>query len=172
MILLSYDGSADANAAIARAAQLMPGAHATVLTVWCRFTDSFAYTGASPHMGLGMIGSYASAESEGIDDTSRATALATATEGAQRATDAGLVATPRCESRDGDTANTILGVAAEVDADVIVVGTRGLSGVKAMLLGSVSHTVLQHADRAVLVVPARSLAERRREQAHRHVAHV
>ena len=43
-------------------------------------------------------------------------------------------------------------------------GTRGLSGVKSFLLGSVSHAVVQHADRAVLVVPSPELSERRRER--------
>ena len=45
---------------------------------------------------------------------------------------------------------------------VIVMGTRGLAGVKSMLLGSVSHAVLQHADRAVMIVPSPSVVEHRR----------
>jgi nucleotide-binding universal stress UspA family protein len=44
------------------------------------------------------------------------------------------------------------------DAETIVVGTRGRSGIKSMLLGSVSHAVLQHADRPVLVVPSEPVA--------------
>lgn len=43
----------------------------------------------------------------------------------------------------------------------IVIGTRGLTGVKSLLLGSVSHAVVQHADRAVLVVPSPEIAEAR-----------
>jgi hypothetical protein len=46
MILISYDGSADAQAAIERAARLMPGAEATILTVWETFIDSMARNGA------------------------------------------------------------------------------------------------------------------------------
>jgi hypothetical protein len=34
MILLCYDGSADAQAAIDRAGLLMPGSDATVLVIW------------------------------------------------------------------------------------------------------------------------------------------
>jgi hypothetical protein len=36
-----------------------------------------------------------------------------------------------------------------------------------LLLGSVSHSVVQHADRAVLVVPSHNVAERRRRSVDR-----
>ncbi len=53
---------------------------------------------------------------------------------------------------------TILEQAADVDASAIVLGSRGLTGLKSLLLGSVSHAVIQHADRPVIVVPSRELA--------------
>jgi len=167
MILLSYDGSADAQAAVDHAAQLMPGAETTVLTVWEPFIDTLARSG-SPGlgMGVGIAGSYAGYE--GIDEDNRNAALASAGEGAQRATEAGLVATARAVRHHGGLANTILAAAAEIDADAIVMGTRGLSGVKSFLLGSVSHAVVHHADRPVLVVPSPALAGRRGE----HIGHV
>ncbi|HET6472363.1 MAG TPA: universal stress protein [Pseudomonadales bacterium] len=40
----------------------------------------------------------------------------------------------------------------QLDADLIVVGDRGRSKIKRMLLGSVSDRVVRHADRAVMVV--------------------
>jgi nucleotide-binding universal stress UspA family protein len=161
MILVSYDGSADAQAAIDRVSQLMPGAEATVLTVWEPFLDMLTRTGS---LGIaGMSGGYA--DSEKIDATSQEAALASATEGVKRATAAGLVAQPLSASRHGSIASAILRAATEVDADVVVMGTRGLSGVKSFLLGSVSHAVVQHADRPVLVVPSGDLAERRRDLA-------
>nr|WP_273545378.1 universal stress protein [Sinorhizobium medicae] len=52
----------------------------------------------------------------------------------------------------GDYAETILGVADEVDADLIVVGSRGLGGLRGLLVGSVSQKVVQHSDCSVLVV--------------------
>jgi nucleotide-binding universal stress UspA family protein len=110
-----------------------------------------------------MAGGYA--DDEAIDEASRRTAFTTATAGADRATATGLLARPRCTARRGGVANTILAAAAEEDADVIVLGTRGLSGVKSFLLGSVSHAVTQHADRSVLVTPSPSVAARRREWA-------
>ena len=88
------------------------------------------------------------------DDAIKQAAVDTAAAGAQRATAAGLVAQPRIVNRDDGIAAVILAEAAALDAGVIVLGTRGLGGVKSLMLGSVSHAVLHHADRAVLVVPS------------------
>lgn len=41
-----------------------------------------------------------------------------------------------------------------IDASAILMGSRGLTGFKSVLLGSVSHGVIQHADRTVIVVPS------------------
>ena len=52
----------------------------------------------------------------------------------------------------GDYANSILEVAKKVDADVIVMGRRGLSNLKGLVTGSVSHKVSQRAECSVLTV--------------------
>lgn len=52
----------------------------------------------------------------------------------------------------GDPASAILGQAESDGADVIVVGTRGLSTAERWLVGSVSTKVLHHAHCSVLVV--------------------
>lgn len=163
MILLSYDGSPDALAAIDRVAELMPGAHATVLTVWEPFIDLMTRSGA---MGTGMGTVDLCAGAEEIDAAEMQAALARATEGAEHATAAGLIARPLAAVRRDDIAHTILGAAAAIDADLVVLGTRGRGGMKSFLLGSVSHAVLQHADRSVLVVPHPTLAEHRRASGH------
>ncbi len=54
----------------------------------------------------------------------------------------------------GDASDRILKVAEESDPDLIVMGTRGRTGLKHVLLGSVAERVLRHAHRPVLVVPA------------------
>lgn len=162
MIIASYDGSTDAQAAIDQAARLMPGAETVVLTVWEPFQVSLARTGG---MGMGMGGYFP--DNGEVDAATEQAARARAAEGAERATAAGLLAEPRIAVRDGGVAGTILAVAEELDADAIVLGTRGLTGIRSMLLGSVSHAVLQHANRSVMVVPSAVIAEDRREWIHR-----
>ncbi len=59
---------------------------------------------------------------------------------------------PELLLREGDPADQIVHVAREQGFDLIVVGHRGLSPVKAFLLGSVSDRVVTHAPCSVLVV--------------------
>jgi len=62
------------------------------------------------------------------------------------------VANVAAEIHTGDYANSILEVAKKVDADVIVLGRRGLSNLKGFVTGSVSHKVSQRAECSVLTV--------------------
>jgi nucleotide-binding universal stress UspA family protein len=56
------------------------------------------------------------------------------------------------EIRSGDAAQTLLDVADEQDADLVVVGSHGLSTGKRFVLGSVSEKILRHAHCSTLVV--------------------
>jgi nucleotide-binding universal stress UspA family protein len=56
------------------------------------------------------------------------------------------------EIHTGDYANNILKVAQRADADMIVMGRRGLSKLKGFVTGSVSHKVSQRAECSVLTV--------------------
>ncbi|HEX6390836.1 MAG TPA: universal stress protein, partial [Solirubrobacteraceae bacterium] len=59
---------------------------------------------------------------------------------------------PVAVKADGPVWKTILDIAACHDAATIVMGSRGLTGLRSMLLGSVSSAVLHHADRPTLVI--------------------
>lgn len=158
MIVICYDGSEDAKAAIDQAAKLFPSMPATVLTVWEPFVEIVARTA----VGFGMVPSVPDADE--IDEASQKAAEQTASEGAERAAALGMNARGRCRSQTTTTARAILAEAETLGAQAIVMGSRGLTGVKSLLLGSVSHEVVQHADRAVVVVPSPAvIASRARE---------
>jgi nucleotide-binding universal stress UspA family protein len=55
-------------------------------------------------------------------------------------------------ARQGDPADAILDVAEEREADLIVVGNKGMTGAKRFLLGSVPNKVSHHAPCSVLIV--------------------
>ena len=53
----------------------------------------------------------------------------------------------------GDAAHQIIAIAGQHGADLVVMGTRGNTGLKRLVLGSVARNVLMHAHCSVLVVP-------------------
>jgi nucleotide-binding universal stress UspA family protein len=54
--------------------------------------------------------------------------------------------------REGDPADAILVVAEEVNADLIVVGNKGMTGARRFLLGSVPNKISHHAQSGVYIV--------------------
>ncbi|MFL5883439.1 MAG: universal stress protein [Thermoleophilaceae bacterium] len=55
-------------------------------------------------------------------------------------------------ARQGDPADAILDVAEEKNADLIVVGNKGMTGAKRFLLGSVPNKVSHHAPCSVMII--------------------
>ena len=55
-------------------------------------------------------------------------------------------------ARQGDPADAILDVAEENNADLIIVGNKGMSGAKRFLLGSVPNKVSHHAPCSVMII--------------------
>jgi nucleotide-binding universal stress UspA family protein len=55
-------------------------------------------------------------------------------------------------AREGDPADAILDVAEQRDADLIVVGNKGMTGAKRFLLGSVPNKISHHAPCSVLII--------------------
>jgi nucleotide-binding universal stress UspA family protein len=138
-ILLWYDGSEGARRAIAAAAVLLGDRPAVVLDVGPLELVAAEYA---------AFGSEAVAlEREALHD-----AAVRAEAGAQIARTAGLRARGRAEL-EAPAWRAVVEVADEIGASVIVLGTRGLCGIKALLEGSFSRLVALHAGRPVLVVP-------------------
>ena len=150
-VLFAYDGSESADAAIAAAAAIIDphDVEAVVLSVWEPFAMQALRTapfGVEPAVPLDVP--------EG-DEQSRDRAERLAEHGARLAREHGYNARGVSVADKDDVAGTIVATANELDVDLVVLGARGLAGVRAFL-GSVSNHVVQHAERPVLVVPAQS----------------
>jgi nucleotide-binding universal stress UspA family protein len=59
-----------------------------------------------------------------------------------------------CEVREGDPAHEILEAADEVEADLLVLGSRGMTGIEEFFLGSVARNVAKHCRRPVVLAKA------------------
>jgi nucleotide-binding universal stress UspA family protein len=143
-LLLCFDGSEEARRAVDRAGVLFAGRRALVVTVWQPIADLD---------GLAWMG--ATASQVNVVELNRAAAEdggRVADEGVRVALEAGLKAEPFAVEATGSVWNTIVEVADRYDAAAIVMGSRGLTGARSMLLGSVSSAVLHHADRPMLVI--------------------
>jgi nucleotide-binding universal stress UspA family protein len=148
-ILVAYDGSPEAKVALARAAALFPDRPAVVATVWepglaSVLPDPGGIGGPAAPVDLGAVAE--------VDELMAKRAAGVAAEGAERARRAGLQAEPVSTEDESNVAETIARMADEHDAAVVIVGSRGLSGLKARLLGSTSESILHHCRRPVLIV--------------------
>jgi nucleotide-binding universal stress UspA family protein len=141
-ILICYDGSDDAQRAIDVAADLLGPRRAIVLDVGPVLTTAESLAAATSPVTPGAA----------FEDLNEDDARQRARAGAEHARHAGFDAEPRAELAE-PTWESIVDVADEIDAAVIVIGSRGLSGVKEIAEGSLSHAVAEHAGRPVLIAP-------------------
>jgi nucleotide-binding universal stress UspA family protein len=141
-LILCYDGSEEARHAIQRGADLLAPRRALVLTVWLS-------TGTlGPGLGFpAETVNFAEFDRAGAQDGARI-----AEEGVRIARDVGLDAEPVAIRASGPVWQTIVETADCHDAAAIVMGSRGLSALRSVLLGSVSAGVVRHADRPTLVI--------------------
>jgi nucleotide-binding universal stress UspA family protein len=149
-ILLCYDGSDPAKRAIEVAHDVAGDRRATVLHLW------------EPPGGLMIADTFGGMAAWGPDQITEVDAIVrersgrTLADGVRLAREAGFEAEGRLESSPGPDWRSILDVADELDAHLIVLGARGLSRVESAILGSVSNAIVHHAKRPVLIVPALS----------------
>jgi nucleotide-binding universal stress UspA family protein len=162
-VLICYDASEGARHAVIRAGEVLGGGAATVLTVWESVGSAVL---AHPPPGAGRIAKEAREISEEVieelDSHVAERAAIIAAEGAELAGAAGVAPSPlarRALARLAERAEAtiwqaVVDCADEHAAAVVVLGSRGRSGVSSALLGSVSHGVLHHSRRPVLIVPS------------------
>jgi nucleotide-binding universal stress UspA family protein len=147
-ILIAYDGSEGAARAVAEAGRVFgPGRRAVVATVWCSLAT------LAPSALSGLPPGVAQASLDQLDAAAEREAAAQAEAGAEAAREAGFDAQAVAHREDGAGWAGTCALADQLDAAAIVVGSRGLSGVKSALLGSFSRGVVHNARRPVLVVP-------------------
>ena len=147
-IVIGTDGSADAGNAVDSALELASGLGASVTFVCTRIVPS------------ALIGEpYYQRELE----AEVAHARRVISDAVEKAAAAGVDAD--YEILDGAPAEAILAVAETRDADLVVVGSRGLGTMQSAIFGSVSKALVTRARRPVLVVKTRSGREAKRNHA-------
>lgn len=143
-IVIAYDGSENAKHAIEVAAAQIGVGPATVIHAWEPLSS------ASSRLAV-----YAMAAGAGAPELEyeRDHAQAKAEEGATLAREAGFDADALAIEGDGPVVSTLVEYIDEHRPRLVVIGTRGLTGLKALASGSVSQGVVSHVHVPVLIVP-------------------
>jgi nucleotide-binding universal stress UspA family protein len=143
-IVVAYDGSPAARAAVARAGALFGHRKAIVLTAWDPRLGEMVLVPDPTGLGTTMM-PYDPALAGQIDREVEHTARAIAADGAKLARSCGLDAQELAVEDVTHPAEAILQSARENGAEAIVVGSRGHGGLRAKLLGSTSDAILKGA---------------------------
>ncbi len=149
VVLIAYDGTPNARRAIEHAGAYLVVRRAIILTIWTPMRTgpdpvSFDLDGPPDPVDPGVAAE---------PDIAFADAQRTNLEGAELARSAGLAAEPLCVPLKATVWRTIIATADNVDAGLIVTGTRGTTGLRSLMQSSVSDRVLRHGRRPMLIVP-------------------
>lgn len=147
LVIIGYDASPDAEHAVDVAAARLSARAAIVVNVW-----ETSLTAVEIDRPLGAP----PGPSREQDAVLEGAAFEIAEQGAVRARAAGLDAEAevRRGAGAGGVARCLLDVAEERDAELLVVGHRGMGRLRTAVLGSVADAAVREGRRPVLVVPA------------------
>ena len=140
-LILCYDGSEAAERAI-RIAPVLVGRGRTARVLYA-YKPTERSLGVAQAMTGGRIDAPVHGEADAHDIVDRGAAIAR---------DAGFEAEPLLLVADRRTAALVAETAEELDAPAIIMGTRGLSGFKGAVLGSVAREVVNAYHRPVVLV--------------------
>jgi nucleotide-binding universal stress UspA family protein len=141
-ILVAFDGSPDSLKAVKRASALTTEFGASLTIVHVYSIPSFAYGGPGP---MPLV------DFKALEDSAKAKAREILNKGKEVCSQEGVQA--KAELLEATSVvQAIVELAAKENVDLIVMGTRGMTGFKKLLLGSVSDGVVTHAQCSVLVV--------------------
>ena len=146
-VIVGYDGSDAAAAAVRVAAALLPGREAIVVNVWESLVQ---HSLGGRALASAPIETARSLTGE-LDDCFRAIATDIAEQGAGLADSEAVTA--RAVEAKGSPWHGLLAAARAAGGALILVGSRGRGAVAATVLGSVSSGLVHNADIPVLVVP-------------------
>lgn len=150
-IVVGSDGSSRAQRAVEQAVELASAVEAELIVVRAYREPQLKDSATAYEPTLRE-----SAETAGMpDDVARAVgpraeALASLEQDVATARQAGVQEVSSI-ARDGDAADALIAVAEERDADLIIIGNKGMSAPTRFLLGSVPNKVTHHAPCHVLV---------------------
>jgi len=143
-IMIAFDGSKDSVKAVDFGCSLAEKYGSTVVIVHVYSPALPPYVGAAP-MPIPEV------ELEGVAEVSKKRARGVLADGIKLAEERGVKA--RGELLEASsTVQAIVEFAANEKADMIIVGTRGMTGFKKLILGSVSSGLVGHSECPVLVV--------------------
>jgi nucleotide-binding universal stress UspA family protein len=151
-LLIAYDGSDLAKAAVRQAAELFPDRAAVVVTVWEPGLGTMMVSNPGFDAGATLAPAFDPTVVSEIEHAEEHHAALVAREGAQLASSLGLDAEPHAIPDEVHVADTIVALAAEQDAAAVVIGSRGASGLRSHLRGDTSRHILARCTRPVVVV--------------------
>jgi nucleotide-binding universal stress UspA family protein len=147
-LLIAYDGSEDAEAAVRTAAHLLREATAVVVHV-----RGESFTAERANLARAALpDSVIATAAMNYERAAAGAAQAIADRGATVAREAGMKATAVVRAALTPWRG-VCAAAEELEADLIVCGSRGQGGFSRAVIGSTSSSLVHHAPRPVLVVP-------------------
>lgn len=140
-VMVAFDGSDDSAKAVKLAVTLVKGFHSELVVVHVYNPPMIVY-GAGTSL---PVPNY-----KDLEDSAKQAASEVLSRGVELASEAGVKA--RGELLEAQSVVEALSeYAAHMQADLLVIGTRGMTGFKKLILGSVSSGVVSHAPCPVLV---------------------